>query len=166
MNKNFNEMSFDELKCYRREGLWRSLGLLLVIIFVITGMVLMEVNHVSPSNQNRFSSYWFDHGHCALWLPDASDGSKSCHARPSGLGQEIRDSSKHSLPMAWHVKGFASLGESIGDWVGFASSFKPQVQQTNVQDQIDIIQMDNELEREQKVDQVLDTITPEDKKSE
>ena len=33
MNKNFNEMSFDELKCYRREGLWGSLGLLLVIIF-------------------------------------------------------------------------------------------------------------------------------------
>ena len=50
--------------------------------------------------------------------------------------------------------------------VGFASSFKPQVQQTNVQDQIDIIQMDHDLEREQKVDQVLDTITPEDKKSE
>ena len=49
--------------------------------------------------------------------------------------------------------------------VGFASSFKPQVQNTNVQDQIDIIQMDNELEREQKVDQVLDTITPEDKKT-
>ena len=54
MNKNFNEMSFDELKCYRREGFWRSLGLLLVIILVITGMVLMEVNRVSPSNQNRF----------------------------------------------------------------------------------------------------------------
>ena len=54
MDKNFNEMSFDELKCYRREGLWRSLGLLLVIILVIVGMVLMEVNHVSTSNQNRF----------------------------------------------------------------------------------------------------------------
>ena len=54
MNKHFEEMSFDELKCYRREGLWRSLGLLLVIIFVITGMVFMDVNHVSPSNQNRF----------------------------------------------------------------------------------------------------------------
>lgn len=54
MSKNFNEMSFDELKCYRREGLWRSLGFLLVIILVITGMVLMEVNHVPFSNQNRF----------------------------------------------------------------------------------------------------------------
>ena len=49
MDKNFNEMSFDELKCYRRECLWRSLGQLLVIILVITGMVMMEVNHVSPS---------------------------------------------------------------------------------------------------------------------
>ena len=75
MDKNFNEMSFDELKCFRREGLWRSLDLLLVITLVITGMVLMEVNHVSPSNQNRFPGDWFDNGHCALWLPDASDGS-------------------------------------------------------------------------------------------
>ena len=69
--------------------------------------------------------------------------------------------------MAWHVKRLCVLGASllvIG--VGFASLYKPQIQQTNVQDQIDIIQMDNELEREQKVDQVLDTITPEDKKSE
>ena len=24
MGKNFNEMSFDELKCYRRDGLWAS----------------------------------------------------------------------------------------------------------------------------------------------
>ena len=50
--------------------------------------------------------------------------------------------------------------------VGFTSLYKPQVQQTNLQDQIDIIQMDHDLEREQKFDQVLDTITPEDKKSE
>lgn len=74
---------------------------------------------------------------------------------------------KIPLPMAWHVKRLCVLGASllvIG--VGFASSFKPQVQQTNVQNQIDIIQMDNELEREQKVDQVLDIITPEDEKSE
>ena len=35
----------------------------------------------------------------------------------------------------------------------------------NLQDQIDIIQMDHDLEREQKFDQVLDTITPDDKKS-
>ena len=78
--------------------------------------------------------------------------------KKSGIGRKI------PLPMAWHVKKtlcpWASLLVIGG---GFTSSYKPQVQQTNVQDQIDIIQMDNELEREQKVDQVLDTITPEDK---
>ena len=167
MNKNFNEMSFDELKCYRREGLWRSLGFLLVIVLVITGMVLMEVNHVSSSNQNRFRviglttvialfGYLMPLMAANRVMRDYPDWVKK-----SGIGAKI------PLPMAWHVKRLCVLGASllvIG--VGFASSFKPQVQQTNVQDQIDIIQMDNELEREQKVDQVLDTITPEDKKSE
>ena len=69
--------------------------------------------------------------------------------------------------MAWHVKRLCVLGASllvIG--VGFSSSFKPQVPQTNLKDQIDMIQTDHDLEREQKVNQVLDTITPEDKKSE
>ena len=74
---------------------------------------------------------------------------------------------KFPLPMYWHAKRLCVLVASllvIG--VGFVSSYKPQVQQTNLQDQIAIIQMDIELEREQKLDQVLDTITPEDKKSE
>ena len=69
--------------------------------------------------------------------------------------------------MAWHIKRLCVLGASllvIG--VGFVSLYKPQVQQTNLQDQIDMIQTDHDLEREQKVDQVLDTITPDDKKSE
>ena len=167
MNNNFNEMSFDELKCYRREGLWRSLGSLLVIILVITGMVLMEVNHVSPSNQNRFRviglttvvalfGYLMPLMAANRVMRDHPDWVKQ-----SGIGAKI------PLPMAWHVKRLCVLGSSllvIG--VGFASSYKPQVQQTNIQDQIDVIQTDHELEREQKVDQVLDTITPEDKKSE
>lgn len=75
--------------------------------------------------------------------------------------------SERKFPCQWIAKRLCVLGASllvIG--VGFVSSYKPQVQQTNVQDQIDIIQMDNELEREQKFDQILDTITPEDKKSE
>lgn len=167
MNKNFNEMSFDELKCYRREGLWRSLGLLLVIILVITGMVLMEVNHVSPSNQNRFRVVGLTTviGLFGYLMPlMAANRVMRDHpdwVKKSGIRAKI------PLPMAWHVKRLCVLGASllvIG--VGFASSFKPQVQNTNVQDQIDIIQMDNELEREQKVDQVLATVTPEDKKSE
>ena len=167
MNKNFNEMSFDELKCYRREGLWRSLGFLLVIVLVITGMVLMEVNHVSSSNQNRFRviglttvialfGYLMPLMAANRVMRDYPDWVKK-----SGIGAKI------PLPMAWHVKRLCVLGASLlVSGGGFTSSYKPQVQQTNVQDQIDIIQMDNELEREQKVDQVLDTITPEDKKSE
>ena len=167
MDKNFNEMSFDELKCYRREGLWRSLGFLLVIIFVITGMVFMDVNHVSTSNQNRFRVIGLTTVIGLFsYLKPLMAANRVMRDHPDWVKQSgIR--AKIPLPMAWHVKRLCVLGASllvIG--VGFASSFKPQVQNTNVQDQIDIIQMDNELEREQKVDQVLATVTPEDKKSE
>ena len=160
-------MSFDELKCYRREGLWRSLGFLLVIVLVITGMILMEVNHVSPSNQNRFRFIGLTTVIALFaYLMPLMAANRVMRDHPdwvekSGIGVKV------PLPMAWHIKRLCVLGASllvIGG--GFASSYKPQVQQTNVQDQIDIIQMDNELEKEQKVDQVLDTITPEDKKSE
>ena len=147
MNKNFNEMSFDELKCYRREGLWRSFGLLLVIILVITGMVLMEVNHVSPSNQNRFRviglttvialfSYLMPLMAANRVMRDHPDWVKK-----SGIRAKI------PLPMAWHVKRLCVLGASllvIG--VGFISSFKPQVQQTNLKDQQDNIQVNNVID--------------------
>ena len=167
MNQNFNEMSFDELKCYRREGLWRSLGLLLVIILVIVGMVLMEVNHVSPSNQNRFRVIGLTTVIALFgYLMSLMAANRVMRDHPDWVKKSgIRV--KIPLPMAWHVKRLCVLGASllvIG--VGFASSFKPQVQQTNLQDQIDMIQTDHDLEREQKVDQVLDTITPNDKKSE
>ena len=147
MNQNFEEMSFDELKCYRREGLWRSLGLLLVIILVITGMVLMEVNHVSPSNQNRFRvigltmvitlfGYLMPLMAANRVMRDHPDWVKN-----SGIRAKI------PLPMAWHVKRLCVLGASllvIG--VGFASSFKPQVQQTNLKDQQDNIQVNNVID--------------------
>ena len=167
MDKNFKEMSFDELKCYRREGLWRSLGLLLVIILVITGMVLMEVNHVSQSNQNRFRMIGLTTVIALFgYLKPLMAVNRVMRDHPdwikkSGFGAKI------PLPMDWHVKRLCVLGASllvIG--VGFTSLYKPQVPQTNLQDQVDIIQMDHDLEREKKVDQVLDTITPEDKKSE
>ena len=117
MNKNFNEMSFDELKCYLREGLWRSLGLLLVIILVIVGMVLMEVNHVSTSNQNRFRviglttvialfGYLMPLMAANRVMRDHPDWIKK-----SGFGAKI------PLPMAWHFKRLCVLGsESTGDW--------------------------------------------------
>ena len=77
MNKNFNEMSFDELKCYRGEGPWRSLGLLLSHYSSDYRNGLDGSEPCFSFQSESFSSYWFDYGHCALWLPDASDGSKS-----------------------------------------------------------------------------------------
>ena len=144
MNKNFNEMSFDELKCYRREGLWRSLGLLLVIILVITGMVLMEVNHVSPSNQNRFRVIGLTTVVALFgYLMPLIAANRVMLDHPDWV-KKSGFRAKIPLPMDWHVKRLCVLGASllvIG--VGFASSYKPQVQQTNLKDQQDNIQVNN-----------------------
>ena len=147
MDKNFKEMSFDELKCYRREGLWRSLGLLLVIILVITGMVLMEVNHVSPSKQNRFRVIGLTTVIALFgYLMPLMAANRVMRDHPDWVKKSgIR--AKIPLPMAWHVKRLCVLGASllvIG--VGFASSFKPQVQQTNLKDQQDNIQVNNVID--------------------
>jgi len=147
MDKHFNEMSFDELKCYRREGLWRSLGLLLVIILVIVGMVLMEVNHVSPSNQNRFRVIGLTTVIALFgYLMPLMAANRVMRDHPDWVKNSgIR--AKIPLPMAWHVKRLCVLGASllvIG--VGFASSFKPQVQQTNLKDQQDNIQVNNVID--------------------
>ena len=147
MNKNFNEMSFDELKCYRREGLWRSLGLLLVITLVITGMVLMEVNHVSPSNQNRFRVIGLTTVIALFgYLMPLTAANRVMRDHPdwikkSGIRANI------PLPMAWHVKRLCVLRASLfvlGG--GFVSSYKPQVQQTNLKDQQDNIQVNNVID--------------------
>ena len=147
MDKNFNEMSFDELKCYRREGLWRSLGLLLVIILVIVGMVLMEVNHVSPSNQNRFRVIGLTTVIALFgYLMPLMAANRIMRDHPDWVKKSgIR--AKIPLPTAWHVKRLCVLGASllvIG--VGFTSSFKPQVQQTNLKDQQDNIQVNNVID--------------------
>lgn len=144
MNKNFNEMSFDELKCYRREGLWRSLGRLLVIILVITGMVLMEVNHVSPSNQNRFRGIGLTTVIGLFgYLKPLMAANRVMRDHPDWV-KKSGFRAKIPLPMDWHVKRLCVLGASllvIG--VGFVSSYKPQVQQTNLKDQQDNIQVNN-----------------------
>ena len=147
MDKNFNEMSFDELKCYRREGLWRSLGLLLVIILVIVGMVLMEVNHVSPSNQNRFRVIGLTTVIALFgYLMPLMAANRVMRDHPDWVEKSgIR--AKIPLPTTWHVKRLCVLGASllvIG--VGFTSSFKPQVQQTNLKDQQDNIQVNNVID--------------------
>ena len=117
MDKNFKEMSFDELKCYRREGLWRSLGLLLVIILVITGMVLMEVNHVSPSKQNRFRVIGLTTVIALFgYLMPLMAANRVMRDHPDWVKKSgIR--AKIPLPMAWHVKEtLRPWSESIGDW--------------------------------------------------
>ena len=64
-----------------------------------------------------FSGYWVDNGDCTLWLPDASDGSKSCDARPSGLGQEIRYWSENSPANGLACqKTVCPWSESLSDW--------------------------------------------------
>ena len=147
MDKNFNEMSFDELKCYRREGLWRSLGLLLVIILVIVGMVLMEVNHVSSSNQNRFRVIGLTTVIALFgYLMPLMAANRVMRDHPDWVKNSgIR--AKIPLPMAWHVKRLCVLGASllvIG--VGFASLYKPQVPQINLKDQQDNIQVHNVID--------------------
>lgn len=147
MDKNFNEMSFDELKCYRREGLWRSLGLLLVIILVIVGMVLMEVNHVSSSNQNRFRVIGLTTVIALFgYLMPLMVANRVMRDHPDWVKNSgIR--AKIPLPMAWHVKRLCVLGASllvIG--VGFASLYKPQVPQINLKDQQDNIQVHNVID--------------------
>ena len=147
MNKNFNEMSFDELKCYRREGLWRSLGFLLVIVLVITGMILMEVNHVSSSNQNRFRVIGLTTVIALFgYLMPLMPANRVMRDHPDWV-KKSGFRAKIPLPMAWHVKRLCVLGASllvIG--VGFASLYKPQVQQTNLKDQQDNIQVNNVID--------------------
>lgn len=144
MNKNFNEISFDELKCYRRECLWRSLGQLLVIILVITGMVLMEVNHVSPSNQNRFRGIGLTTVIALFgYMKPLMAANRVMRDHPDWI-KKSGFRAKIPLPMDWHAKRLCVLGASllvVG--VGFASSYKPQVQQTNLKDQQDNIQVNN-----------------------
>lgn len=115
MDKNFNEMSFDELKCYRREGLWRSLGFLLVIILVITGMVLMEVNHVPFSNQNRFRGIGLTTVIALFgYLKPLMAANRVMRDHPDWV-KKSGFRAKIPLPMDCQ-KALCSWSESLGDW--------------------------------------------------
>lgn len=123
------------------------MGLLLIIILVITGMVLMEVNHVSPSNQNRFRVIGLTTVIALFgYLMPLMAANRVMRDHPDWVKKSgIR--AKIPLPMAWHVKRLCVLGASllvIG--VGFASLYKPQVQQTNLKDQQDNIQVNNVID--------------------
>ena len=93
-------------------------------------MVLMEVNHVSPSNQNRFRVIGLTTVIALFgYLKPLMAVNRVMRDHPdwikkSGFGAKI------PLPMAWHFKRLCVLGASllvIG--VGFTSLYKPQVQQ-------------------------------------
>ena len=122
----------------------RSLGLLLVIILVITGMVLMDVNHVSPSNQNRFRVIGLTTVIALFsYLKPLMAANRVMRDHPDWV-KKSGFRAKIPLPMDWHVKRLCVLGASllvIG--VGFTSLYKPQVQQTNLKDQQDNIQVNN-----------------------
>lgn len=111
------------------------------------GMVLMEVNHVSPSNQNRFRVIGLTTVIALFgYLIPLMAANRVMRDHPDWVKKSgIR--AKIPLPMSWHVKRLCILGASllvIG--VGFASSFKPQVQQTNLKDQQDNIQVNNVID--------------------
>ena len=114
MNKHFNEMSFDELKCYRRGRSMEIFGTIADHYFGDYGHGLDGSEPCFSVQSESFSGDWVDNGHCALWLPEASDGSKSRVMRDhpdwikkSGFGAKI------PLPMAWHVKRLCVLGASL-----------------------------------------------------
>ena len=96
----------------------------LEIFGLLTGHYFCDYGHGPDGSEPRsffepesFSGYWVDNGHCALWLLEASDGSKSRDARPSGLGQEIRFPSENSLANGLACqKALCSWSESLGDW--------------------------------------------------
>lgn len=127
MDKKFEEMSFDELKLYRREGLWRSLGMLLVIVIIIVGMVFMEIGHVPFSNSNRFRIIGIV---VAIGL--------MAYLRPLfGANQVMRNnpewvkksgiSAKIPLPRIWHIKRLAVIGSSIlVVLISFFTLYNPQ----------------------------------------
>ena len=107
----------------------------------------MEVNHVSPSNQNRFRVIGLTTVIALFgYLMPLMAANRVMRDHPDWVKKSgIR--AKIPLPVAWHVKRLCVLGASllvIG--VGFASSFKPQVQQTNLKDQQDNIQVNNVID--------------------
>ena len=120
------------------------MGQLLVIILVITGMVMMEVNHVSPSNQNRFRGIGLTTVIALFgYLKPLMEANRVMRDHPDWV-KKSGFRAKIPLPMDWYAKRLCVLGASllvIG--VGFASQYKPQVQQTNLKDQQDNIQVNN-----------------------
>lgn len=127
MDKKFEEMSFDELKLYRREGLWRSIGILFLIIIVILGMILMEVNHVAYSNKYHFRVIGFviNLG-LFTYLRPMFGANQIMRQHPDWIRQSGM-TAKIPLPWDWHLKRLLVLGSSLlVIIVSFALLYKPQ----------------------------------------
>lgn len=127
MDKKFEEMSFDEIKLYRREELWRSLGMLLVLVIIIVGMVFMEIGHVPFSNRNRFRMIGIA----------VAIGLMTYLRQLFGVNQVMRNNpewvkksgitAKIPLPRNWHIKRTAIIGASIlVVLISFFTLYKPQ----------------------------------------
>ena len=124
------------------------------IFGLFTGHCFGDYGHDPDGSEPRFSvqsesfsGYWVDNGVALFgYLMPLMAANRVMRDHPdwvkkSGIGAKI------PLPMAWHVKRLCVLGASllvIGG--GFASSYKPQVQQTNVKDQQDKIQVKNSFD--------------------
>ena len=67
--------------------------------------------------------------------------------RDHPIGSEFRGFER-KFPCRWlgMSRDFASLERVYWYWVGFASSFKPQVSRTNLKDQQDNIQVNNVID--------------------
>ncbi|MCY7151470.1 hypothetical protein MK541_04670 [Streptococcus gallolyticus subsp. gallolyticus] len=135
MKKSFEEMTFDELKLYCREGLWRSLSILLVAIVVIICMIVMTVNHVSQSNLYRFRTLGIVIILALLgYLRTIANANKVMREHPdwirkSGMGAHI------PLPREWHLKRALVIGIALtAVIIGFIAYYHPQHTTTDIPD--------------------------------
>ena len=136
MKKKFEEMSFDELKLYRREGLWRSLGILLVVIAVIVGMIIMITNHSSQSSIYRFRTL----GLIVIigllgYLRTIANANRVMREHPDWI-RNSGFSAKIPLPREWHVKRSIVIGGALlSVIIGFITLYQPTVvRERNVPD--------------------------------
>ena len=113
MDKKFEEMSFDEIKLYRREELWRSLGMLLVLVIIIVGMVFMEIGIAVAIGLMTYLRQLFGVNQVMRNNPE--------WVKKSGITAKI------PLPRNWHIKRTAIIGASIlVVLISFFTLYKPQ----------------------------------------
>jgi len=101
MGKKFEEMSFDELKLYRREGLWRSIGLLIETIVLI----------ISNRNHFRIIGFMITLGLLSYIRP-IFGANQVMRNHPDWI-RKSGFKAKIPLPKEWHIKRFCVIGVSL-----------------------------------------------------